>query len=266
MSLPEMEKPRVTEIQVRMDCNGCVQKIKKALQGINGIYDLYVDFPQQKITIIGWADPQRIAKAIKKIRKNAIICSHLEPSDDQLPAQPSEPAPDGGAPPPPEGGAPPAPESTNQPTAEAAPQDEAPKESPLPENPPSEAANGTPTNKPPVQTSKPKEIEEIHEIHHHALDRHGYGGQWNPHGSAPGFIRVEQSQPTYVTHSYNTYKPSPYATEYAHISRPSPPAYSQYYNSRADQHTYSTDENRAGPNGNITSIFSDENPNACRIV
>lgn len=31
-----MQKPQVTEIQVRIDCNGCVQKIKKALHGING--------------------------------------------------------------------------------------------------------------------------------------------------------------------------------------------------------------------------------------
>ncbi|CAA3025622.1 heavy metal-associated isoprenylated plant 35-like [Olea europaea subsp. europaea] len=235
-----MEKPRVTEIQVRMDCNGCVQKIKKALHGINGIYDLYVDFPQQKITIIGLADPQKIAKAIKKTRKTAIICSHSETSDDQ----PSEPAPDGGAP-----------ESTNQPTAEAAPQAEAPKESPLPENPPSEAANGTPTNQPPLQ---PKVIEEIHVIHHHAPDGcgYGYGEQGNQHG------RVEQSQ----AHSYNAYKPTPYVTDYAYINRLSPPAHSQYYNRPADQYTYTNEENRAGSNGNITSIFSDENPNACRIV
>lgn len=31
-----MQKPQVTEIKVRMDCNGCVQKIKKALQVVSG--------------------------------------------------------------------------------------------------------------------------------------------------------------------------------------------------------------------------------------
>ncbi|CAI9762611.1 unnamed protein product [Fraxinus pennsylvanica] len=140
MTLPEMEKPLVTEIQVRMDCSGCVQKIKKALHGIN--------------------DPHKIAKAIKKTRRTVIICSDSEPSDDHS----SEPAPGT------EGGAPPATEGANQLTAETPTQAEAPKESlPVSENPPSDGANGTPTNQPPVQTSKPKDAEEIHVIHHHVM-------------------------------------------------------------------------------------------------
>ncbi|CAA2962024.1 heavy metal-associated isoprenylated plant 5-like [Olea europaea subsp. europaea] len=241
MTLPDMEKPRVTEIQVRMDCNGCVQKIKKALHGINGINDLYIDFPQQKITIIGWADPHKIAKAIKKTGKTAIICSHSEPFDDP----PSEPAPPGT-----EGG--------NQPAAE----EEAPPQPslPVPENPPSEAANSTPTNQPPVQTSKPKDAEEIHVIHHHVQDGYrpfGYSGS-----PAPGLISVELHQPTYVTHhSYSAYNPLPYVT---YINRPSP--YARYYGRPADQYSYITEEHHSVSNGNVTSIFSDENPNACRIV
>ncbi|KAE9594934.1 putative heavy metal-associated domain, HMA [Lupinus albus] len=34
--VPDFQKPRIIEIHVRMDCNGCVQKVKKALNGING--------------------------------------------------------------------------------------------------------------------------------------------------------------------------------------------------------------------------------------
>ena len=37
----QMQAPRVTQIQVRVDCNGCVQKIKKALNGIHGMYSNY---------------------------------------------------------------------------------------------------------------------------------------------------------------------------------------------------------------------------------
>lgn len=44
-----------------------------------------VDLSQQKITIIGWEDPEIIVKAIKKTRKNAIICYQTEPPDDQPP-------------------------------------------------------------------------------------------------------------------------------------------------------------------------------------
>ncbi|GJX31054.1 heavy metal-associated domain, HMA containing protein [Tanacetum coccineum] len=75
-----MEKTQVTEIQVRIDCNGCVQKIKKALLSINGINDVYIDIPQQKLRIIGWADHEKIIKAIKKTRKIVSICLETEPS------------------------------------------------------------------------------------------------------------------------------------------------------------------------------------------
>ncbi|KAI3459243.1 hypothetical protein Pfo_015906 [Paulownia fortunei] len=277
MMVPEMEKPRVTEIRVRMDCNGCVQKIKKALHGIRGIYDLYIDISQQKITIIGWVDPEKIVKAIKKTRKSAIICSHTEQSDQ--PAEPTQPATEGGTP---DGGASPV-ESTNPPTeqpqTEAAPSTEAQKESPPPpDNPPPESkpspesANETTSQS--TQPSKPKDLEEIHVIHHHPPDygyqyayghylQQGNGGQWNAHPSGPGF-REEPPQPIYVTHSYNTYKPSPYVTEYAYPQ--SPAGYSGYsHYSRSDHYSQVYYSGNNG-NGNITSMFSEENPNACSIV
>ncbi|CAI9779741.1 unnamed protein product [Fraxinus pennsylvanica] len=244
---PELEKPRVTEIQVRIDCNGCVQKIKKALHGINGIYDLNIDVAQQKITIIGWADPEKIVKAIKRTRKNAIICSQTEPPDDQ-------PPPDGGAPPPESSNPPPEPDENTS--------AEQPKDSPPPESKPSpdEAAD---------QTSRPKGVEEAHVINHSPPEHgSGYGGgrcnvAYPCGGSGTGF-RGEPPQPIYVAHSYNTHRPSTYVTEYANF-RPPPAGYSFYgrpYNYREDFRA----GNYGSGNINITSMFSDENPNACTIV
>ncbi|GAB4843062.1 hypothetical protein Ancab_013041 [Ancistrocladus abbreviatus] len=337
--VPEVEKPRVTEIQVRMDCNGCVQKIKKALNGINGkhvmihlsltflfysfwyhlyllnheifislpagIYNMYIDFPQQKITIIGWADPEKIVKAIKKTRKIATICSHTEVNP---PAQPSEPAPDGGAPPPP----PPPdaenpPPSAEPPPAEAPlPPSEPPKDQPPPpplgeppkdqqqpppppplqeppkdqppplphENPPPQVAPPNPGQ--PVDPSRPRDVGEVHVVHHHPPDfgyrysygpgygpayGQGYSAQWSSPPPGPSF-RHERPHPVYVTHSYNTHRPSPYVTEYEYIQ--SPPRYTSY--ARMD-HYYNGEYQNASSysNGNITSMFSDENPNACTI-
>lgn len=368
----EMEKPRITEIKVRMDCNGCVQKIKKALQGITGISDLYIDFPQQKITIIGWADPVAMVKAIKKTRKSAIICSHMNQSE-----QPTEPVNEGGTP---EGGAPP-PERKDPPAeqaqTEAGPPVEQPHDSPPPEPKPStESANATGQ---PTQPSKPKDAEEIHVVYRYppeygyryaygqnfqqsngpgfrdepfqpyargpgyshpgyesesfqphiggpGYSHPGYGGEpfqpytrgpvyshqafrgepfqaytrsmghrYEPsqphtrgpglvgetsqhsirgpgyrdepsqaHNTRPGFVG-EPSQPIYVTHSYNTYKPSPYVTEYAYPR--SPPRYSRYSipdHYRQDYHDGNVSNGNG--NGNITSLFSEENPNACRIA
>ncbi|KAI5650867.1 hypothetical protein M9H77_36872 [Catharanthus roseus] len=294
--VPELQKPRVTEIQVRMDCNGCVQKIKKALHGINGIYDLYIDFPQQKITIIGWADPEKIVKAIKKTRKTAIICSHTEPPDEPPAQQPSEQANQGEAPPTTESAAnPPPPESSNPPPTEpppteAAPPTEPPKDQPAPQENPKPEAKPSPdegsASPPPVQPAGPKDVEEVHVIYHHPPDYgyrygynhhigHGYGGQWHSYPSGPSF-RHEPTPPpppppppqvavppVYVTHSYNTHRATPYVTGYEYV-RP-PPLYTHYNPMERYIDDYQYHQGNNG-NGNVTAIFSDENPNACTIV
>lgn len=244
-----------------------------------GIYDLYIDFPQQKITIIGWADPANIVKAIKKTRKTAIICSHTEQPDQ--PVQEPESEPEGGKP---EGGAPtspPPPEAINPPTEQVAPPEApSPPDNPPPppdEKPSPESANERETSQS-AQPSKPKEPEEIHVIHHHPpnygyqfgyshYNQEGNSGM-NTYPSGQGF-RGAPAQPVYVTHSYNTYKPSPYVTEYAYPQPP--PTYSHY--SRPDHYSqgyYSGNSSNGSVNGNgngnITSMFSEENPNACSIV
>lgn len=250
-----------------------------------GIYDLYIDFPQQKLTIIGWADPERIMKAIKKTRKVATICSHTEVADPAAPP-PSEPPPQEGSSAPP-----PAPDAgpSNPPSAEAPPPPPS-KEPPPPENPTPEPMQPTP---PPVtidtnagepgQPSRPKELGEVHVVYHHPPPEygyrygygHGYAGYWNryqngqgPQEPAPAPAPVP---PVYVTHSYNTYKPSSYVTEYEYIrSPPRQPNYTRIdpYYTRNDHYNeeqqYYVNGNNG--NGNITSIFSDENPNACIIV
>ncbi|KAL0457452.1 UNVERIFIED_CONTAM: Heavy metal-associated isoprenylated plant protein 23 [Sesamum latifolium] len=287
--LPDMKKARVTEIKVRMDCNGCIQKIKKALRGIIGIYDIYIDLCQQKITVIGWADPDIIVKAIRKTRKRAIISSHSQQFD-----QPTEPTPEGGAtnggapplqsttPPaettPPaggaiDGGATPS-ESTNLQAETTPPPEEPLEEQKDQENPSCESA--IPTSSGLTDCSEPKDREAIHAIHHQPPNygypyaysynyQQGYGGQWHDSHGGPGFGR-EQSQPPQpvcVTHGYNTYKPSLYVTEYAYPVPDSPPRYSPY--SRPDHYSQDYYSGNIG-NGNITSMFSEDNPNACRIV
>ncbi|XVF38784.1 hypothetical protein REPUB_Repub20aG0131600 [Reevesia pubescens] len=280
--VPELEKPRITEIQVRMDCNGCVQKIKKALHGIQ--------------------DPDKLVKAIRKTRKIATICSHSEPKEAAT--QPTEQPPEGGSaspeaanPPPSE--APPA-EADAQPQSqpEASPPGEPPKDQPPPEIPqpePAPAATDANASQQPQQPSGSKDVGEVHLLYHHPPDYghrygyvHSYGEPWsrqypnnqgnfypeplNRHPNSQVFHHELPPQPAFVSHSYNTYKPSPYVTEYEYVH--SPPRYTHYsridhYNE--DFHNYysigsSSSSSNDNGNGNITSIFSDENPNACRIM
>ncbi|XP_010245455.1 PREDICTED: transcription factor SOX-9-like [Nelumbo nucifera] len=244
--VPESERYRIIEIQVRVDCNGCIQKIKKALNGINGIHALYIDIPQQKLTVVGWADPEKIIKAIKKTRKIATICAYTEASDP--PAEPSEPAP----------------------PAEATPPAEPPKDTPPPpENPPAVEMRPSPVavdtaEAQPVHLSGPNDVEEIHVINHHHPHDHYYG---NGYASVPdhgdGLRNQANQAPVYVAHGYNTYRPSPYISEYEYIH--SPPRRTSY--SRTEHYSEDYYYSRSNSDGNnITSMFSDENPNACRIV
>ncbi|KAL0388843.1 UNVERIFIED_CONTAM: hypothetical protein Sradi_2766100 [Sesamum radiatum] len=266
MMLPDMKKARVTVIKVRMDCHGCVRKIKKALHGIT--------------------DPDIIVKAIRKTRKRAIISSHSEQFD-----QPTSEggATNGGAPPsestkppadttPPEGGAmdggaTPL-ESTNV-RAEMTTPEEPLKEQKDQENLSCESAIATHSRL--TECSEPKDREATHVIHHqppnygyryaysYNYQQEGYGGQWHDSHGGPGF-RQEQSQPPQpvcVTHGYNAYKPSPYVTEYAYPVPNSQPRYSPYR--RPDHYSQDYYSGNIG-NGNITSMFSEDNPNACRIV
>ncbi|XP_028756677.1 heavy metal-associated isoprenylated plant protein 5-like [Neltuma alba] len=254
-----MQRPQITEIQLRMDCNGCVQKIKKALSGINGIYDLYIDFPQQKITVIGWADQEKIAKAIKKTRKTATICSPAEP--EESPYQPPEPgpAPDGYAP---------APDSAQQPPpAEVTPDEIPPQEEPPEDTSPPEAT--IPTDNKVSQKSEnipgAKDVGKVHAIHQYPPyygnrfdSGHNYVGCWNRYHNSTIYSQ-EPSSSMYLPHSHcNAYKPSASVTEYEYIR--SPPRHPYY--SRME---YYSGDYQSG-NANITSIFSDENPNACRMI
>ncbi|KAK9933871.1 hypothetical protein M0R45_021044 [Rubus argutus] len=279
--VPELEKPRITEIHVRMDCNGCVQKIKKALHGINGIYDLYIDFPQQKLTIIGWADPEKIllhqqnnppkARLHQLLMQQTLLQQNHPHQPKQLhrlkqPHQPSHQRTR---------------HHRNHPTPEA--------------EPTRVAAETNPGQQHPVYYHRPRDVGEVHTIYHHPPGygyrygyTNGYPGYWNkyhnsqghppeptpapapppPPTPAPAPVPVPvPAPPIYVTHSYNTYRPSPYVTEYEYIQ---PPPQQQTHYSRINQyHHYNEDQpyhNVNNGNGNITSIFSDENPNACAVM
>ncbi|KAF6151374.1 hypothetical protein GIB67_012234 [Kingdonia uniflora] len=53
-----------------------------------GIYNHYIDLSKKELAVVGWADPERIVKAIRKTRKIITICSHTEHTN------PSKPAPE----------------------------------------------------------------------------------------------------------------------------------------------------------------------------
>ncbi|KAL8171292.1 hypothetical protein V2J09_023096 [Rumex salicifolius] len=251
--------PRITEIQVRIDCKGCEQKIKKALHGINGIYDIYIDLPQQKLTIIGWVDPEKIIKAIKKTKKTATICSHFEVQNQQL-GQPIEQPPnqdgggppqpqDGGGPPPPQdgsgpppscGGIPPPPPEQSHPPQPEQPRDyhhrlrqQQPLESPRNQASPQQHP---PNHEPPHNHPQPQVVEEVRVIHHHTP---GYGPSHDPRtighnlGHDPGYNPVSSGQYS------QGHRPQlqPQIAEEVHVIQHPDPRYRPVYDPRTAGHS-----------------------------
>ncbi|MQM03117.1 hypothetical protein Taro_035900 [Colocasia esculenta] len=280
MAQESSERPGVTEMHVRMDCNGCVNRIKKALHSVEGIYEVQVNFPQQKLTVIGRAAPEKMLRAIKKTRKIATICSHTEPGAPEQ-APPAEPAPAAGGDPP----APPA-DAADQPPAEAppaeapaAPPAEQTQEPPAPQedaageakrpSPEAAGAAAVATNQPEDLPADAKDVGEIHTIHRHYHPHHGvyqdhWPGDYHPHGGYGSGGQLYEA-PNYlsVIHSYSRHRPATHVSEYGYLQ---PPPQSVRY---AVVEPYSEVDyyrsGRSSEGNNITSMFSDENPNACTI-
>jgi len=250
-----LERPLITEIQVRMDCNGCVQKIRRALQTLQGIYDVYIDFPQQKVTVVGWVDPDLIMKAIKKAGKRAKLCSHVrdeETADRADPAAASSSDPT---------------TVTEQPadqtTETVTEQNAGDQPPPPPENEPPAEAPAAPADAPPPQnadqpapenpTPDPVPIPHDHPIYGF-LSRNGLDG-----------YQVAQEHMREADYHYaNEYYTRPYnVPEYADTQRRYNRRYmggeQYYYNNGVPRQT-------AADGTRFTSMFSDENPNACSIT
>ncbi|CAL4955463.1 unnamed protein product [Urochloa decumbens] len=226
----DSETPRITELHVRMDCHGCEHKIRKTLCAIDGVSEVHIDQANHKITVVGMVDPERIVKAIRKTKRVPTIFAHTDPAAE---AQP--PPAEGEAPPPAD---PPA----DTPPAEAAPAEPTPetKEAPPAETPSMDAMV-------------------INKMHDYPFgdSHHLYREHWATHPMDMHGVRYDAAS-YHVMHSYIHHSMSPYIAEYDYGG--SPDQEGRYY-------SYNYYQGRGKRDGSqITSMFSDENPNACNIV
>ncbi|KAG7593254.1 Heavy metal-associated domain superfamily [Arabidopsis thaliana x Arabidopsis arenosa] len=62
----------VVEMEVPMDCPGCENKVKKALEKIKGVHDVQIDSKQQKVTVTGSAEQKKVLKVARNVTKRDI--------------------------------------------------------------------------------------------------------------------------------------------------------------------------------------------------
>ncbi|XVF20664.1 hypothetical protein REPUB_Repub12eG0021500 [Reevesia pubescens] len=65
-------KPMQTvEIKVKMDCDGCERRVKKAVTTMKGVKTVEVNRKQNRVTVNGNVDPNRVLKRVKSTGKMA---------------------------------------------------------------------------------------------------------------------------------------------------------------------------------------------------
>ncbi|EPS64000.1 hypothetical protein M569_10783, partial [Genlisea aurea] len=57
---------RRIDLLMRMDCEGCVLKLSKALTSLKGVESVSVDVKQQKATVVGYMEAEEVMKAVGK--------------------------------------------------------------------------------------------------------------------------------------------------------------------------------------------------------
>ncbi|XP_068642199.1 heavy metal-associated isoprenylated plant protein 23-like [Aristolochia californica] len=65
------------ELKVRMDCDGCELKVKKALSSLSGVKSVEINRKQQKATVTGYVDEKKVLKKAKSTGKKAEIWPYV---------------------------------------------------------------------------------------------------------------------------------------------------------------------------------------------
>ncbi|XP_061375028.1 heavy metal-associated isoprenylated plant protein 22-like [Gastrolobium bilobum] len=66
---------QTVDIWVKMDCEGCARKVKKAVEDLEGVESVEVNQKQQRVTVTGYIDPNEVLEEVQNTGKTADIWS-----------------------------------------------------------------------------------------------------------------------------------------------------------------------------------------------
>ncbi|KAK7409761.1 hypothetical protein VNO78_00050 [Psophocarpus tetragonolobus] len=55
---------QTVEVKVKMDCEGCERKVKKAVEGMKGVNEVEVDRKANKVTVVGYVEASKVVARI----------------------------------------------------------------------------------------------------------------------------------------------------------------------------------------------------------
>ncbi|KAE9610280.1 hypothetical protein Lal_00006906 [Lupinus albus] len=65
------------ELKIRMDCDGCEMKVKKTLSSLSGVKSVEINRKQQKVTVTGYVEPNKVLKKAKSTGKKVEIWPYV---------------------------------------------------------------------------------------------------------------------------------------------------------------------------------------------
>ncbi|KAL2346039.1 hypothetical protein Fmac_000039 [Flemingia macrophylla] len=52
------------EVKVKMDCEGCERKVRKAVEGMKGVREVEVERKANKVTVVGYVEPSKVVARV----------------------------------------------------------------------------------------------------------------------------------------------------------------------------------------------------------
>ncbi|KAJ3705671.1 hypothetical protein LUZ61_009376 [Rhynchospora tenuis] len=68
---------QTVELKVKMDCDGCVRKVKNALSNMKGVQSLDINRKQNKVTVTGYIEPGKVVRKVQATGKKAEIWPYI---------------------------------------------------------------------------------------------------------------------------------------------------------------------------------------------
>nr|GMD05652.1 heavy metal-associated isoprenylated plant protein 45 [Ipomoea batatas] len=56
----------IVELLVRMDCDGCQERVRRAISKLEGVDSMEIDMDRQKVTVKGYVEGRRVLKAVRR--------------------------------------------------------------------------------------------------------------------------------------------------------------------------------------------------------
>ncbi|KAL5714800.1 Heavy metal-associated isoprenylated plant protein 23 [Ranunculus cassubicifolius] len=68
---------QTVELKVRMDCDGCELRVKNTLSSMSGVKSVDINRKQQKVTVTGYVEANKVLKKAKSTGKKAEIWPYI---------------------------------------------------------------------------------------------------------------------------------------------------------------------------------------------